>query len=333
MSNQVLGVNSHLVLNHAGEDPVVFTGVASGADSITNPKSLDSADVAGGRGITASQPGRFIDETFTHNCRSNSMLDPVMNRSFGARLEGTWAERGGASGLDAYTFEAVCTPTLTFGFQSNVVSWANTLTLDGASVKGTLASAIVRPTVAQKSYASSMCDFYFGNEDFLVNLRPDLRGDVVLTSSSNIVRDRRDETEGIDGMTADCIGVGFTMGFPLALSEDSDKIQMGVEGIFVVRRRDAEYGYAIPCWVPSEPVTSPAAGVVTKAVSLSQLPNGAPVGGEPSTSGTLTIPSGVEGYIVDVSGETVERVTEDTAVPASGGFGISGAPILGEALR
>ena len=333
MSNQILGINTHLLLNHTGESPVSFTGVASGADSITNPKSLDSADVAGGRGITASQPGRFIDQTFAHGCRSNEQLDPVMNRSFGARLECLYAERGGSIGSTTHAFEAVCQPTLTFGFQSNVVSWTNTLTIDGTPVVGTTTSAIPRVTDAVESYKTSECDFYFGNAGLLINFRPELRSDVVLSSTSNIVRDRADITPDIDGMTADCIGVGFSISATFALSENTDKLSVGTRGIFVVRRKDANYGYAIPCWIASEPVTSAAAGVVTKAVSFSQLPAGVPVGSSIAGEGSLSVPVGNEGNIVDVTGSTINRVRAgDHNVPADG-FAVQGAPILGEAVK
>ena len=53
MSNQILGVNSNLLLGHTAGTEISFTGVASGAESIEAGWSQDSSDVAGGRGITA----------------------------------------------------------------------------------------------------------------------------------------------------------------------------------------------------------------------------------------------------------------------------------------
>ena len=257
MSNQILGVNSNLLLGLTSGNKVNFTGVASGAESIEEAWSQDSSDVAGGRGVIASQPGRFLDLQFTHGCRSNAALDAVMREAFGARLYGTWASQGGASGSPSNLFEAVAQPTLTFGYQSNVVSWTNTLYVDGNPVVEPLSSAIVRPTEAVSSFLTSQCDFYFGTTSQIATLNGALRGDVSLASSTTVVRDRANITAGVDNMTADGIGVGFTVSATLVLTTESRSLLSLSEGIFVVHRRDANYAYGIPCWIQARPLSSP----------------------------------------------------------------------------
>ena len=230
MSNQILGVNSNLLLGVTSGNKVNFTGVASGAEAIEEAWTQDSSDVAGGRGITASQPGRFLDLQFTHGCRSNALLDPVMRAAFGGRLYGTWASQGGASGSPSNVFDAVAEPTLTFGYESDVVSWANTLYVDGNPTIEPLAETVTRPTEATPSYLTSQCDFYFGDTSNVVNLKGALRGDVVLASTTNLVRDRANLTDGVDNMTADGIGVGFTINATLVLTTETRVLQSLTQG-------------------------------------------------------------------------------------------------------
>ena len=335
MSTQQLGVNSHLLLGPTPVNKTSFTGYASGADAITAGFSQSAAATAGGRGIGGSQPAPWETYDFGLGCRSNPRHDPILRAAWAARLYGTWAGRGGQTGKPSSEFEAVTTPALTFGYETDIVSWALALAVDGKPARAPLPAALDRPTEAERSYLMSQCEFWFGtNATLLARLTNSLRGDFALGCNATITRDKVRSSTGSNGITADGIKVELTASTTVVLDAETDKLASMVAGILVIHRVDADWGYAIPAWISARPVTSPGEGVITMAVTFNQLTAGSPINSQPTPGGdALDVPAdGGEGYIVDPNGGILTRVTADTPVPA-GGFGFAGLPIAGEAVQ
>ena len=337
MSNQQLGINSHFTAGFTEGAQIPFTGVASGVEAITAGYAQDTAAVAGGRGVTASQLAPWENYDFAFNCRSNAVLDAVMRESFGARWYCTWAPEGRLVGQSGNTFEAVIQPVLTFGWESDVVFWGNTIMVDGVPVAAPLSVEIPRPFDAPKSYLTSQCDFYFGNEDGLVALqtndRASLQSDLVLTSANVLSEVKAKLVAGVNGMARDVIEVGFSVGVTVLIDDETAKLATLREGVFVIRRRDANYGYAIPASLDTRPLESPSQGVNTLALNFTQSVPGVPVGGVPVTAGNnLDATAAQPGYVVDPTALSVTAVIAATPITGDA-FGIHGVPILGEGVR
>ena len=206
--------------------------------------------------------------------------------------------------------------------------------VDGVPVVSPLSADIVRDVDAMDSYASSQARFYFGSETELVDLTKSIRGDVALSSTSTLQSDRRVRVSaGVNGMVADCIGVAFSTSFPVLVNDETAKLAGTRKGYFVIRRLDAEYGYAVPMILTGRPLESPSGGQLGLSLSFTQSPQGVPVGGTPVETGNdLDATESRPGYIVNVDGESITKADSSTAVPSSG-FGIAGAPIIGEAVE
>ena len=206
--------------------------------------------------------------------------------------------------------------------------------VDGVPVVSPLSADIVRDVDVVESYKMSQTKFYFGNDTELIDLSPSVRGDIALNSTSTLQGDRRVRVStGINGMVADCIGVTFNTSFPVLVNDDTAKLAGTRTGVFVIHREDALYAYAIPMILTGRPLNSPSGGILGMNLSFTQALTSVPVGNTPTGAGNnLDATTSNRGYIVDVTGESITAVSASTAVP-TGGFGVAGPAIIGEAVQ
>lgn len=128
----VLGKRTKLSLGKAANTLVDFTGMGRGTQNVTRGRSIGSTTIPGGRGVTASQLGKFVTHDFGVTCDSNATHDPVLRDAFGQRLYGQLRELGDGSGKPQSVFECVAqTLTITFDLPSDRVTWSLSTNVDG----------------------------------------------------------------------------------------------------------------------------------------------------------------------------------------------------------
>ena len=177
------------------------------------------------------------------------------------------------------------------------------------------------------SYRATQADFCVGTSSAKADLIGSLDGPLVLTGTVETDRRRVIGSGGTIGLTADGVNCGFTATASLRYTSESKKLLSMVDAVCVIRRRDADWAYAVPVVVSAVPVTSAAGAIVSIALTLTQSAEGGAVSGKPATSGSQSLTSGQEGYVV--SAGKVERRTATFTVAANS-WAVSGDPIVAE---
>ena len=130
--------------------------------------------------------------------------------------------------------------------------------------------------------------------------------------------------------SSDVVAKGLSASLSILLEDtasDAYSELLGMEsGIFFCARTDADYAYAFPAVIADLSYSAPSTSVATANLTFAQAPGGGAVAGTLRESGTLSVASGQEGYIVDTTGTDVTRVTANSSVPASG-FGVVGSAL------
>ena len=178
-----------------------------------------------------------------------------------------------------------------------------------------------------QSYKLSQTYLYFGTDTEILDLRQALDGPFGLAGVTSIDR-RRTLTATRGGITADGISAGFTASCTLRSGTEARKLRATREGRLVIARLDAQYGYGIPVIVTATPITSPAGGALTMAVSFTQHIMGDAIAGPLDTEGSFAVSSGEQAYVVD-PGSGITVVTTGGTVP-NGGVVVIGTPVIAE---
>lgn len=336
MSANRLGLTSILLMGRAANNKVNVTGVATGTESVSFSETQDTREIPGGRGVTATQLGSHSGITSSVASDSNPVHDPVFRDANGRRRFFTFLPTGSGAGKPSVIGEMVTVASLTMDLDSGACTWAWDFTVDGKPTRAAQNPAINVPaqTTPTESYKTGECDFYFGGSDFLIPLREDISGAVALTGSAIVLQRRRlvaDATHAY--MTADGLSCSFAVSIPVFDSALQDKLygdDRKRQGFFVIRRKDAEWVYAMPAVLPTLAEEYPSADAITKTLDFSQAPGGNMVMGAPRAAGNVPVAAGQELYIVDIAGNRITRNTANAAVPANG-FGVVGVPHRAEA--
>ena len=141
MSLTVLGKRSSLLLGHTAANKSEVAGVGAGTENIGAGYTQDTRPVPGGRGVLVNQLGDFTTSDFSLATDSNALHDPLFRSHNGRRFYFTWRPEGAVSGLPEYTGEAVGTVSLTFDLDSDAVTWAVGMAVDGEPVEGVQVAA------------------------------------------------------------------------------------------------------------------------------------------------------------------------------------------------
>ena len=177
-------------------------------------------------------------------------------------------------------------------------------------------------------YRASQCEIYVGDSRTKADLIGSLDGSLVLTGAVETDRRRVIGAGGTIGLTADGVSCGFSATLALRYTEESKKLLTLVDGIMMIVRRDANYGYGFPCVVSAIPITSAAGGIVGINATFTQSVGGNAVSGALRTS-TAALGSGQEGYATTSNG--ISRSASGNLTVSNGQVGVAGTPIVAEA--
>ena len=136
MSTVQLGKKAKLRVSRTSDGAKTdITGVAVGAGNLTRAIASTVRQVPGGRGVLASQLGRFDTHDFATSHDSNPAHDPLFRDGNQRRLWCEFDPEGVGSGLPRLTFQAVVTPVWTASLENDACTWAVTWMVDGAPVE------------------------------------------------------------------------------------------------------------------------------------------------------------------------------------------------------
>lgn len=177
------------------------------------------------------------------------------------------------------------------------------------------------------SYLTSMISLYFGASTGVAgDLMEHLRDSLSIPGNVSTHRERV-LASGIPGMTADAVSMGLSVSGSFRQDEDIEDVIDLETGFLFVHRKDAGFAYAFPAILEAFPTTSPAGGVVSVSLTFRQGTGGNLIAGAPVTSGSLTLSTDQEGYIVNTASGVSKRVTATTAL-ASNEIGVAGDPFI-----
>ena len=326
----ILSKESVLLLGRTAGNKRNFTGRAQGTANISDTQTITARPIPGGRGITANQMDKFTTNDFSITTDSNAVHDAVLRDAFGHRGYFDWYPENAKNGKPKFVGEAVLSPVLSFDTAADAVTWAVGLAADGEPVRTTLNADVAVPaTFPTPAFKVTQCDFLFGTATVKADLLSEMTGSLSFTPTLTTFRRRILSSADRVGLTAQNASVGFAISGTFNLGPETAKVLQQRVGNFVIRRKDANFGYAMPVGVTGRPITSGAdATAVTLSLTFTQLAPGFPVGSVPITAaGALAVPAGENAYVVGANGIT--RHDANTNVPANG-FAIVGLPMAGE---
>ncbi len=279
------------------------------------------------QGQVVQSLGLFRTLGYSATCPSDSLHDPIF-RSMPHRMFYT-AERRGKGGGSRPAAEGSGTCTLTLNLPSGApASWGVGIQTDGEETSATAATTPVVPA-AIPSYQEGAVRWFFGNGSDLIDLTDVSQGGSVTCTAQQVQTNRRSGL-GVRVASSDVVAKGLSASLSILLEDtasDAYSELLGMEsGIFFCARTDADYAYAFPAVIADLSYSAPSTSVATANLTFAQAPGGGAVAGTLRESGTLAVGSGQEGYIVDVTGTDVTRVTANGSVPASG-FGVVGSAL------
>ena len=317
MSALLLGSQVRLSL---GSPLVEVTGIGYGIDNITRNQSIDYRELPGGTGITTGQRGRFVAHDFAFSCISNSIQDPLLRAAHGTRQPFQLDRRPGESD-ERFTGSSILSVSLAMNPTSDAVSFTVAATVDGDITVGNAGTDNRRP-LGLSAYKAQRCEIYWGG----LLLNPAWQGALQVQGSVATGRSRVQRIgQGPIGVTADVTRCGFTASIGLRLGPELAAVLDSPDDSLVIRRRDANYGIALPLVVRSIAEAIPINGVMTQALQFGPSAGQLPVDAVPVAS-TTTLTVGQVGYSVNPgTGVTYKDTTGSLAV-ATGGFAVIGSP-------
>ena len=275
------------------------------------------------QGQVVQSLGLFRSVGYSATCPSDSRHDPIF-RDMPHRMFYTAERRGKGSSRPAAEGSGTCTQTLNLP-SGAPASWGVGIQTDGEETEGAAATTpVVPPAIA--SYQEGAVRWFFGNSTDLVDLTDVSQGGSVTCTAQQVQTNRRSGL-GVRVASSDVVAKGLSASLAILLEDAAsdayaDLLDME-EGIFVCARTDADYAYAFPAVVSDLSYSAPSTSAATANLTFSQSPGGGAVAGVLRTAGAITVASGQEGYLVDVTGTDVTRITANGTVP-SGGFGVAG---------
>lgn len=297
--------------------------VSSDAVTLSRTRTINPVPT---RGQVVQQLGAFVTRAHAATCPSDAYHDAIF-REMPHRLYFDAMKRGAGSARTMDSGEGTC--SLTLNLPSGApASWSVGVQVDG-SVASSAAPTTPDAIAVTQQYTEEQCSYYFGDGSDLIDLTDHSQGGTVVCSTQAVQTNRRTGL-GVQGTASDAVAKGLSA--TLNITEDDvangvlDQLIDMQTGIFVVRRHDAGYGYAFPASVADLSLNASVSAVATIALNFAQAPGGKAVAGSVASSGSLAPSSGEEGYIVDVTGTDITRVTSSTTIPTNG-FGIKGSPL------
>lgn len=144
-----------------------------------------------------------------------------------------------------------------------------------------------------------------------------------LNGTNNTPRFNRQTTGDTDGMTADCVQVGFTVSVSLdestAVTDEIDKILEGSgKGNLIFAHRIAKIGWAGEVILSDGPISSSVAGANTVAYTFESSVDQEMLFGAAAEFGAnaVTFSGGTVGYHYDASENTIAYVTSAPTMAA-----------------
>ena len=298
--------------------------VSADAIAVTRTRTVNPVPT---QGQVVQALGAFRTLAYSATCPSDARHDPIF-RDMPHRLFYT-AERRGKGGGSRPAAEGSGTCTLTLNLPSGApASWAVAVQADGAETASTAATTPVTPA-AEASYQEGMVRWFFGTASELVELTDTSQGGSVTCTAQQVSTNRRTGT-GVQVAASDVVAKGLSATLTILLTDTASDAYSELaaleEGVFFCARTDADYAYAFPAVLADLSYSAPSTSAATASLTFSQAPGGAAVAGVLRSSGSLTVASGQQGYIVDTTGTDITAVTANGTVPTSG-FGVAGPPL------
>ena len=176
------------------------------------------------------------------------------------------------------------------------------------------------------AYKTSDTRLLLGHSGAFVDLTPHVQGSYSLIGRTVTPRFRAlTSPTGQLGLTADAMSAGMTVQAVARLATaDVDLLASADDWICAIMQTTPAWGTCIPVSLGARPVSMPADGSVTMALSMVQRDAGA-VSAKAVYSGSVTYVSGQIMYVIGTTG--INTRTADTTVPNNGAL-VQGVPLV-----
>ena len=299
-------------------------------DSIAETSSQPAVTVPS-RGSSASQPSPYRTLDFSTTCPSDSRHDAVF-RDLPTSLFYKSLRRGSGAGASRKQQTGQGAAVLTLQLpDAEIAMWELALAADGSPTEAN-ATAVTEPP-ATAAYMGSEVDWLFGGSDWLATLRTAARGGSISVVAEPVRENLLEDGDPPYYTRADIVrralSATLTVVFRDSAADEAAKLLTRNEGVLVVRRRDAAYGYAFPAVHAGVSPSAPNTGAATADLEFSQSSAGYGTMGVPVVGGagvTQSVSASQVGYLVKSDRiETVAAGTNNKAV-AAGELLVFGAP-------